>query len=79
MTILSKWFKSDNFESQNSLKLTFTNIWGCQLKFVECESLLEWNSPDILVLYDTNMDDSIDSGSFSVKGLGSIDKNFCHT
>ena len=26
------------------------------------------NSPDILVLYETNVDDSIDSGNFSVRG-----------
>ena len=26
------------------------------------------NSPDILVLYETNLDDSTDSGNFSVRG-----------
>ena len=28
MAILSKGCKPDNFESNNSLKLSFTNIWG---------------------------------------------------
>ena len=35
--------------------------------FVDCESFLESNSPDILALWETNLDDSIDSGSFSVR------------
>ena len=38
------------------------------MNFVECESFLESNSPDILALCKTNLDDSIDSGNFSVKG-----------
>ena len=33
----------------------------------DCESFLESNSPDILALCETNLDDSIDSGSFSVR------------
>ena len=32
------------------------------------ESFLESNSPDILVLYETKLDDSIDSGDFAVSG-----------
>ena len=35
---------------------------------VDCESFLESNSPDILALCETNLDDSIDSGYFSVRG-----------
>ena len=68
MAILSKACKPDNFESHNSLKLSFTNIRGLHSNFVDCESFLESNSPDILVLCDTNLDDSIDSGNFSVRG-----------
>ena len=34
----------------------------------EHESFLESNSPDILALCETNLDDSIDSGNFSVRG-----------
>ena len=68
MAILSKACKPDNFESHNSLKLSFTNIRGLHSKFVDCESFLESNSPDILALCETNLDDSIDSGSFSVRG-----------
>ena len=46
MAILSKACKPDNFESHNSLKLSFTNIQGLR----------------------SNLDDSIDSGNFSVRG-----------
>ena len=68
MAILSKGCKPDNFESHNSLKLSFTNVRGLRSNFVDCESFLESNSPDILVLCETNLDDSIDSGNFSVRG-----------
>ena len=68
MAILSKACKPDNFESHDSLKLSFTNIQGLRSKFVDCESFLESNSPDILALCKTNVDDSVDSGNFSVRG-----------
>ena len=68
MTILSKACKPDSFESRNSLKFSFTNIRSLPLNFVDCESFLESNSPDILALCETNLDDSIDSGNFSVRG-----------
>ena len=68
MAILSKACKPHNFGSQNSLKLSFTNIRGLRSNFVDCESFLESNSPDILALCETNLDDSIDSGNFSVRG-----------
>ena len=68
MAILSKACKPDNFESYNSLKLSFTNIRGLRSNFVDCESFLESNSPDILALCETNLDDSIDSGNFCVRG-----------
>ena len=68
MTILSKACKPDNFESHSSLKLNFTNIRGLRSNFVDCKSFLESNSPDILALCETNLDDSIDSGDFSVRG-----------
>ena len=76
MAILSKARKPDNFESHNSLKLSFTNIRGLCSNFVDCESFLESISPDILELCETNLDDSIDSGYFSVRGyLPLIRKN----
>ena len=68
MVILSKACKPDNFESHNSLNLSFTNIQSLRSNFVDCESFLESNSPDILALCETNLDDSIDSGNFSVRG-----------
>ena len=67
MLILSKACKPYNFESHNSLKLNFTNIPGLRSNFVDCESFLESNSPDILAPCETNLDDSIDSGNFSVR------------
>ena len=67
MAILSKACKPDNSESHKSLKLSFANIWGLPSNFFDCESFLESDSPDILALCDTNLDDSIDSGNFSVR------------
>ena len=68
MAIFSKACKLDNFESHNSLKLSFTNIRDLRSNFVDSESFLESNSPGILALCETNLDDSIDSGNFSVRG-----------
>ena len=68
MAILSKGCNSGTFELHNSLKLSFTNIRGLCSNFVDCESFLESNSPDILALFETNLDDSIDFGNFSVRG-----------
>ena len=68
MTILSKACKPDNFELHNFLKLSFTNIRGLRSNFVDCESFLESNSPAIVALCETNLDDSTDSGNFSVRG-----------
>ena len=68
MAILSKARKPDNFESHNSLKLTFMNIRGLHLNYVDRKSFLESNSPNILALCETNLDDSIDSDNFSVRG-----------
>ena len=67
MAILPKACKPDNFEWHNSLKLSFMNIQGLRSNFVDCESFLESNSPDILSLCQTNLNDSIDSGNFSVR------------
>ena len=68
MAILSKACKPDNFESHDSLKLSFTNTRGLRSNFVDCKSFLESNSPDIFPLCDTNLDDSIDSGNLSLRG-----------
>ena len=67
MAVLPKACKPDNFESHNSLKLSFMNIRGLHSNFVDCESFLESNSPDILALYETNQDDSVDSENFSMR------------
>ena len=65
---ISKACKPDNFESHNSLKLSFTNIRGLHSNFVDSEPFLESNSPDILALCETDLDDSIDSGNFFMRG-----------
>ena len=67
MVILSNACKPDDFESHNSLKLSFANIQGFYLNFVDCESFLKSNSFDIPALCETNQDGSIDSGNFSVR------------
>ena len=58
MAILSKGSKPGNFESHNSLKLSFTSIQGFHSNFVECESFLLSIYSDIFAIYDTNIDDS---------------------
>ena len=59
MAILSKGCKPDSFESHSSLKLSFTNIRGLCSNFVGCGFFLESNSPHILALCETNLDDSL--------------------
>ena len=67
MAILSKACKLDNFEFHNSLQLSFRNIRGLCSNFFDCESFLESNSLGILAMCETNLDDSNDSGNFSVR------------
>ena len=50
------------------------NIRGLRSNFVEYESFLESNSPDILHPCEANLDDSIDSGNFSVEGVSSFNQ-----
>ena len=68
MVILSKAFKPGNFELHNFLKLSFTNIGGLRSNSVDCESFLEFSSPGMLALCEANLNNSIDSGNFSVSG-----------
>ena len=63
----------------HTLKLSLTDIRGLHSNFVECESFLESNSPDILTLSETNLDDSIDSGNFSVRGYLPLIRKNCLT
>ena len=44
------------------------NIRCLRSNFVDSESFLESNSPDIFALCEANLDDSIDSGNFSLRG-----------
>ena len=66
MAILSKERKPNNFEPHNSLKLSFTNIRDRRSNFIACESFPESNSPDILLLCETNLDDLGDTLSLFV-------------
>ena len=68
MAILSKACKPEHFEAHNSRKLSFMNFRGLHSSFVDCESFLESNSPYILALCETDLDDTIDSGNFFVRG-----------
>ena len=57
----------------NQIILNRTTLWSLALQifhsnFVDCESFLESNSPDILALCEANLDDSVDSSNFSVRG-----------
>ena len=52
------------------------NIRGLHSNFVECESFLESNSPDILALCKTN---SIDSDNFSERGYLPLIRKDCIT
>ena len=73
----SKAHKPHNFQSNNSLKLGFFNIGCLPLNLIGCESFLESNSPAILPLCETNLDDSIDFGTSPVRSyLLSIWKDF---
>ena len=67
MAKLSKACKPDNFEWHNS-KAQLYKYSSLRLNFIDCESLLKSNSLGILDLCDTNLDDSISSGNFSVRG-----------
>ena len=66
--VISKVRKPDNFESPNSLKLSLTNIRGLRSNFIGCGSFLQSDSPDILGQCETNLEDSIYSSNFPVRG-----------
>ena len=49
-----------------ALKFSFTNIWGFHSNFAEHEYFFEFNFSNIFALCETNLDESTDSGNFSV-------------
>ena len=63
-----KTCKPENFEWDNSLKPSFMNIRDLRSSFADCESFFQSNSSDILALCEANLDVSIDSGNFFVRG-----------
>ena len=74
MAILSQGCKP-----HNPLKFSFTNIQGLSSNFVECESFLESNSPDIFALCKINLNDLIDYGNFSVRRYLPLIRKNCVT
>ena len=68
-----KWPYYRNYVNQVTLnhkisqKFSFTNIQGLCSNFVDCESFHVLNSLNVLALWETNWDDSIDSSNFSAK------------
>ena len=48
-------------------------------KFIEFESFCELDCPDILALCETNLDDSTDSGNFSLRVYLSLIQKDCGT
>ena len=66
--LLIKACKPGNFQSNNSLNLSFKNILGLHSNFVDCESFIESNCHHTLTLCETNLDDSTDSVNFFVTG-----------
>ena len=57
------------------LDIKITNIWGFPSNFIESETFVESNLPDVLAPYETNLDDSIDSEKFSVRGYLPLIRN----
>ena len=78
MIILSKACKPDNFELPNSLKLSFYKFLRSLFEFCWLQIFpyikFSWHSCPVC---ETNLDDSIDSSNFSVRGyLPLIQKDF---
>ena len=67
MAILPKIHQPDNFESHNSLKLSFTNIRVLCSNFIGHESSFKSNSTSILALCETDLEESTDSREISVR------------
>ena len=64
---ISKACKPDNFESYNSLSLAL-QIFEAFVWILLIVNLSFNQTPDILALCETNLDDSIHSGNFSMRG-----------
>ena len=62
------WAPLVSFVMADESSVSFTNIQVLHSNFVECKSFRESDSPDILALCVTNLDDAIDSGNFSLRG-----------
>ena len=55
-----------------SVKTSFTNIRSFPSNFFKCDYFLESNSTEILALCEKNLDDTTDSGNFSMRGYLSL-------
>ena len=54
-------------DSKKFIKLDSANIWGLCSNFICYKSFIEWNSDNILALWEAELDDTIDSSKFSVR------------
>ena len=57
IAIFLKVYRPDNFQSQNSLTLSFTSIQCPGWNFVRYEYVFESNSSDIAALCETKLDE----------------------
>ena len=79
MAILSK-ARKPGILIYTTLKNLVLPIFEFLSDFVGCESFFESNSPDILRLCETNLDDSIDSNNFSGRDYVPLNrKNFVNS
>ena len=72
MAIILRFTKPVSPKSHTSLKVSYTNSRGFCSNLLHCESCLETNLSDILALCETNLEDTVDSNSFIVKGYLSL-------
>ena len=64
-----------NRASQNQphpINLSYTNVRGLRTNFSSIQSFLHVNSPDLLALCETNLDDSISDREFDVPGYSTL-------
>ena len=64
-----------NRASQNQphpINLSYTNVRGLRTNFSSIQSFLQVNSPDLLALCETNLDDSISDREFDVPGYSTL-------
>ena len=59
--------RSERLPCFSLISVLMSDIWGLHSNFVDCQSFVVWNSPEIVALCGTDLDDWIYSGNFSVR------------